>query len=152
DPDLRGMGTTLVCMLLHPEGVVLAHVGDSRAYRLQNGVLEQMTSDDTLAHQLIDQGHLDPEDEAFFAYKNVITKAIGNGEQLKPHVALIEPHDGDIFLLCTDGLTDMLSHGQIEMILNSGHSPDELAADLVATAKSLGGHDNVTALVVHLRK
>lgn len=144
------MGTTLVTLCVHPDEVILGHVGDSRIYRLRDGELKQMTKDNTLATQMIDQGFLEKEDTAYYSYKNVITKAIGNGSELSPTVNSDLGQEGDIFLLCSDGLTDMLTREEIQRVLAGDRSIEELAKELVDHAKQNGGFDNITVLLVKL--
>lgn len=147
--DLNGMGTTLCCLFFHPEGVLYAHVGDSRIYRLRNGILDQLTKDHSLMQDLIDQGELSEEHVEFFQYKNVITKAIGTHFYVSASANITNLRPGDIFLMCSDGLTDLVAKGEINQILLQ-YPEKEAAKALVDLAKSRGGHDNITVMVIHV--
>lgn len=149
--DLRGMGTTLCCVFFHPDALVYGHVGDSRIYRLRQNKLEQLTHDHSLVRELIDMGQLSEEQAGDFLYKNIITKAIGTEPEIEPTVKAEPIQMGDTILMCTDGLTDLLSMQEIENIIN--RSDDTNAAkNLVAAAKRKGGFDNVTAVVVNIQE
>ena len=146
--SLRGMGTTLCLVLLHDEGAVLAHVGDSRIYRLRKGGLEQMTKDHSLFRELVDMGHLSEQLAPDFAYKNIITKAIGTEPKVEPTVFSVDIEVGDYYLLCTDGLSDLLSVKDIETILQKDKSVDQMARALIMAANERGGHDNITVVLI----
>lgn len=150
--DLKGMGTTLCTLYFHDEGVIYGHVGDSRIYRLREGRLEQLTKDHSLLCEMMDTGQIEEQQATEFLYKNIITKAIGTEPNVDPSVAITDFALGDIFMMCTDGLSDLLSRKEIEHILN--HTPTmQLAAEaLVNTAKQKGGHDNVTVVMMHVIK
>jgi serine/threonine protein phosphatase PrpC len=146
-PELRGMVTTLCCIYLHPEGLIYGHVGDSRIYRLRKEKLELLTQDHSLLRELIDQGQLTEEQAGDFLYKNIITRAIGTEPYVEPSVAHSSLEPGDKIILCTDGLTDLLSFDEIqETILKN---PDEdVVKLLVKKAKQKGGNDNITVILV----
>jgi protein phosphatase len=144
---LKGMGTTLCCIYLHPDGLVYAHVGDSRIYRLRGQLLEQLTHDHSLLQELIDLGELSKQQAEEFHYKNVITKAIGTQFFVDPVVKSSNLLAGDTFLMCSDGLTDLVSKDEIQKILLQ-YSDEEAAAQLVSLAKSRGGYDNITVLII----
>jgi len=149
--ELKGMGTTLCCLFFHPEGVIIGHVGDSRVYRLRNNQLEQMTRDHSLLSELIELGQLNEEQAKEFAYKNIITKAIGTERYVEPTVTTDRVQAHDMFLMCTDGLTDLLSKQDIYQIVST-HQAIEIPKKLVKAAKQKGGHDNITAVVVEVEE
>ncbi|MBA3722018.1 MAG: Stp1/IreP family PP2C-type Ser/Thr phosphatase [Parachlamydiaceae bacterium] len=147
---LHGMGTTLCCIYLHKDGLVYGHVGDSRIYRLRNHTLKQLTHDHSLVRELIELGQIKEEQAGEFLYKNIITKAIGTEPEVKPSVKIDELLVGDVILMCTDGLTDLLNFQEIQMILQQ--KPDkEMASSLVKFAKMKGGFDNITVVVVKIQ-
>lgn len=149
---LRGMGTTLCCLWIGPESVVIAHVGDSRIYRLSGKKLVQLTKDHSLLRELLDMGQLSEEQASEFSYKNIITKAIGTEVSVEPSVETLSLHAGDLFLLCSDGLTDHVSIEEIEKILNRNRSIQQASNELIAIANSKGGHDNITVVLVKVPK
>lgn len=149
--ELRGMGTTLCCLLFHPEGLVFAHVGDSRIYRLRGGVLEQLTKDHSLVRSLVDQGQLNSSQAADFLYKNIITKAIGTESKVDPSVKSCAVQSHDIFLMCSDGLSDLLSLQQIQDILVKSSSKTSAAKALIDKANAEGGRDNITVVIVKIK-
>jgi serine/threonine protein phosphatase PrpC len=152
DPELRGMGTTLCCLLFHPKGVIYAHVGDSRIYRLRGKKLFQMTKDDSLLRELMDQGQLNAQQAADFAYKNIITKAIGTEPHVQPSARLADIMDQDIYLMCTDGLSDPLSKPEMEEIMNVKRPLKETAQTLIDAAKEKGGNDNITVVLIKVQE
>lgn len=148
EEEWRGMGTTLCCVHLQPEGLVYAHVGDSRIYRFRDGVLQQLTDDHSLLREMIRLGQVEDQPRADFAYKNIITKAIGTEPIVEPSVNITDLIDKDIILMCTDGLSDLLNLEQIEVTLKTTSGLRRTAEALVAQAKALGGSDNVTVVLV----
>ena len=146
--ELKGMGTTLCAVLLHDDGAILAHVGDSRIYRLRDGSLEQMTKDHSLFRKLVDLGQLSEQFAPDFAYKNIITKAIGTESKVEPTVFSTDIQIGDYYLLCTDGLSDLLSLKEIETLMRQDISVDQMAECLIIAANDRGGHDNVTVVLI----
>jgi serine/threonine protein phosphatase PrpC len=150
DETLKGMGTTLCLLYFLDNKIIYAHVGDSRIYRLRNGVLEQITNDHSLLRELIELGQIREEDSEHFAYKNIITKAIGTERTVEPtvHFAALEPND--LFLMCSDGLSDPVSMKEIENILNKNNDIQRAAKSLISTAKKKGGHDNISVLIAQV--
>lgn len=148
DPYLKGMGTTLLCLHLTGTFAVLAHIGDSRIYRFRKGKLKTMTKDHSLLAELIDMGQIKPEEIENFMYKNILTRAVGTEPTVEPTVA-IEPLElNDTYLLCSDGLTDHLDDAEIEAIFQESPDLETVAVKCVNIAKSRGGHDNITLLLV----
>jgi serine/threonine protein phosphatase PrpC len=151
NPNLRGMGTTLCCLFFHPEGLIYGHVGDSRIYRFSHGQLKQLTRDHSLLRELIELGQLSEQQAEDFLYKNIITKAIGTEPNVEPAIAHIAVEAGDIFLMCTDGLSDLVCFEEIQEVLQHSSSIAEAASLLVKKAKQKGGYDNITVILVKVK-
>jgi serine/threonine protein phosphatase PrpC len=149
--ELRGMGTTLCCILLRSEGLIYAHVGDSRIYRFRKGKLEQLTQDHSLLRELIDLGQLSEQQAEDFLYKNIITRAIGTEPYVEPEVSHTSLEQGDMILMCSDGLSDLVSFGEIQSILDQ-NPEEEITNLLVQKAKQKGGHDNITVILVKVQE
>ncbi|MFO0693302.1 MAG: Stp1/IreP family PP2C-type Ser/Thr phosphatase [Polyangiales bacterium] len=147
DAKLRGMGTTVVGILVIDEGVLIAHVGDSRVYRMRNGKLEQLTEDHSLLNDYIKMKRLTPEEIANFPHKNVIVRALGMKETVKVDTQLDRPQPGDIYLLCSDGLCGPASDAEMEEILRGHPDLKTAATKLVEKANSNGGPDNITVVL-----
>lgn len=147
DPALFGMGTTLTALLLHGTAAHLAHIGDSRAYLLRDGVLEQISEDHGMIAEQVRAGIVTPEQARRSPYRHIITRALGIDREVTIDYKAIEIRQQDIFLLCTDGLTEMIEDIEIERIL-ARNSPPEAAARLVAAANDHGGVDNITVVVL----
>jgi serine/threonine protein phosphatase PrpC len=152
EPQFSGMGTTIVAAIFHQDKLSVAHVGDSRAYRLRRGELTLITRDHSMLQEQIDAGLIDPEWARFSANRNMITRAVGvdSAVQVEVHDHLTQADD--IYLLCSDGLSDMLSTQEIHDILNRTISDLELTCEaLVARANKNGGRDNTSVILVHVR-
>ncbi|HZW21320.1 Stp1/IreP family PP2C-type Ser/Thr phosphatase [Noviherbaspirillum sp.] len=147
EPAYHGMGTTLVAAVFHGDEVTVAHVGDSRAYRLREGELRQITRDHSLLQEQIDAGLITPELARFSSSKNLVTRAVGVAGDLDVEVHGHRVQAGDIYLLCSDGLTDMLSDTEVlEVMLREG-SLDDMCRSLVQRANSNGGLDNISVVL-----
>ncbi len=145
DEGLGGMGTTLCCLIWIKEAVIYAHVGDSRIYRFRNQKLELLTQDHSLFSKWMKVGK---ETTTPFPYKNVITRAIGTAPRANPEVAICRYQHGDLYFLCSDGLSDVLSTDEIEKILIGSTKIDEACKKLIETAKLKGSSDNITILMI----
>lgn len=145
---LSGMGTTLCCLIWTEEAIVYAHVGDSRIYRLRGEKLELLTQDHSLLAKWLATGKLAEECETPFPYKNVITRAVGTSSKVEPEVAVTTPEPGDLYLLCTDGLSDVLLNEEIEAMLNRSPTLESAAHQLIRRAKIKGSSDNMTLLLI----
>ena len=146
--NLRGMGTTLVALLAEDQRGWLINVGDSRGYRMRNSHLEQITLDHSLVEEQVRMGRMDPVEAQRSPFKNVITRALGTQSSVTPDIFELENEPGDLFMLCSDGLTRELSDPFIESVLKLDLPLPELCARLVAAANDSGGHDNITCLLV----
>jgi protein phosphatase len=150
EPEKRGMGTTLSVLALTQKNGrgVIVHVGDSRVYRLRAGRMEQLTRDHTWVQERIDAGVLTPEQAKSHPYSSILTRVLGTEERILPDVLALDIEPDDIFLLCSDGLTGMVSDAHIERILQQPEPLQKCAEQLVAAAKAGGGLDNVTLVLV----
>lgn len=144
-PEQDGMGTTLTALMFNGTELGLIHVGDSRGYRLRDGELTQITVDDTFVQSLVEQGKLDAEDVSSHPQKSLILKAY-TGRPVEPHLELIDASAGDRYLICSDGLSDPVTHSTIETALGEG-TPAEAAQRLIELALRSGGPDNITVVV-----
>jgi serine/threonine protein phosphatase PrpC len=151
-PSRYGMGTTLTALILKQDEGILAHVGDSRCYRLREGVFEQLSRDHTLVARLVEQGIIPPEQARYHPQRNVIRQAVGvadPAEPLEPDIETFALQEGDLYLICSDGLTDMVDDAEIEAILRD-EPPTRAAWRLVDRALANGGRDNVTVVLVRV--
>lgn len=144
----QGMGTTVVVLLFYDNRYTIAHVGDSRLYRLRDDLLEQITRDHSLMQELIDRGFYTPEQARKSLNKNLVTRAIGVDENVQIDVQEDIALVGDIYLLCSDGITDMIEDSLIHEILReNSENLEAAAAELVRQANAHGGKDNISALL-----
>jgi PPM family protein phosphatase len=148
DPERQGMGTTLTALLLARSGtcLALAHVGDSRAYLLRGGVLKQVTRDDTFVQMLLDQGLISPEEAAHHPRRAVVTQAL-QGSEVSPSYATMVPRAGDRWLLCSDGLSNVVSADAMAETLGSQPDRDACVRRLIELALQGGGPDNISVVV-----
>ncbi len=148
EPSYRGMGTTLTAALLEGRRLHVAHVGDSRAYLLRNGSLSQLTDDHTLVQHLIDEGQLTHEEAATHPQRSVVTRAIGVSPEVDVDAMTLELLPDDQVLLCSDGLTGVVSDADITGVLESDAGLDEALQTLIRMANDAGGPDNITAVLI----
>jgi len=146
-PGLSGMGTTLTAMLRDGNRIGLLHVGDSRAYLLRDGALERITRDHTLVQSLIDAGRLTEAEAQTHPQRNVITRSLDGVHPVEPDLSVREIRAGDRYLICSDGLSGVVSHETLAHTLQESSDPDQAADALVALALRGGGPDNVTCVV-----
>jgi protein phosphatase len=146
--SLMGMGTTVAALLMGDGTVAVAHVGDSRIYRLREGELELLTRDHTWVNEQVMAGFLSEEQARVHPLKNVVTRALGGEGDFEVDLAEIAIQEGDVYLLCSDGLTTMLRDNEIAARLKEGGSPAELCRRLIRDAQGRGGYDDVTVVVV----
>ena len=150
DESRRGMGTTLTLAKVHGDEVSLAHVGDSRAYRLRDGQLEQLTRDHSLVAELERSGQITPEAAEHHPQRSIITRALGPEPDVEVDTYTLAGREGDVFLICSDGLTSMISDDEVGSILRSAGSLDGAADELVRAANQSGGKDNITVILFRL--
>ena len=144
-PDLAGMGTTLTALHINNEAVELLHVGDTRCYAFAGGKLNQLSHDHTVMQELIDQGRITPDEAVNHPQRSLLTHALMGDSGIEPVIQLYPIKIGDQFLLCSDGLTSVLSDFEIGKILKK-YSGQELVENLVAETKAIGAPDNVTVI------
>ena len=151
EPQFSGMGTTLVIAVLENDELTIAHVGDSRGYRFRHDVLTQITRDHSLLQEQLDAGLISPEQAAFAQHKNLITRAVGVDFAVQAEVRSFDVAAGDTYILCSDGLTDMLSDSEIASILTESVSTlAEISERLVGAANDHGGRDNISVILIRL--
>ena len=148
DRDVSGMGTTLTAALIEGGAVRLAHVGDSRAYLFRGGKLQLLTEDHTLVHRMVVEGEITETEAENHPHRSVLTRALGVEGDVRVDETNVAVQEGDRLLLCTDGLTGMLSEDQIESILQNVRDPQEAVDRLVREANRAGGIDNITAVII----
>ena len=144
------MGTTCTAAILENDRLVIAQVGDSRAYLLQSGRLTQITRDHSLMANMIDAGQITPEEARVHPNRSVITRALGNDPETVPDLYQINVKDGDRLLICSDGLTSMIEDDEIQAVMNRVSDPQACADLLVDGAIAAGGLDNITVIVVNI--
>lgn len=151
-PEYHGMGTTLVGMLLDPSNsaTAIGHVGDSRAYLLREGKLEKLTHDHSWVEEQLQRGIITAEEAKNHRWKNVITRALGNKLDVEVEVKSYPVQDGDVFLLCTDGLSGMVEQDVLEHVMLSQPDLEECAQSLIRAANDAGGNDNISLILVRV--
>jgi len=149
---LRGMGTTLVSVYFHEDMCVIGHVGDSRVYRLRNGVLEQLTEDHSHVSDDSDKETLSSWRRGDFGPKKMITRAIGTEVLLEPTFFVAHVLPNDLYLLCSDGLTDLVDNNEIGQLLKARLTVEEKVRSLISSAKRKGGHDNITCVCIEVHE
>jgi len=144
--ECSGMGTTVVALTPRGKWLYLAHVGDSRAYLFRNHQLKALTSDHSWVNEQIKRGLITPEIAKNHPYRNVITQALGSGQDIDIDVAQLKHEPGDLVIMCSDGLNSMVSNEEIECLVERSHSRslEEIVATLIDAAKEQGGDDNIT--------
>ncbi|MBK6656820.1 MAG: Stp1/IreP family PP2C-type Ser/Thr phosphatase [Proteobacteria bacterium] len=148
-PQCQGMGTTVVVVFYHGDKVSIAHVGDSRVYRLRGNEFKQITRDHSLIQELIDRGFFTPEEAAENTPKNLVTRALGIEQSVEVDVQGQDRQAGEIYLLCSDGLNDMVDDEEIHLTLSKySANLGEAATELVRLANENGGKDNVSVVLV----
>ena len=150
EPDLNGMGTTLVMCVASVDRVVCANVGDSRMYHITDDGIKQITKDHSMVQDLIDNGQITPQEAIDHPNKNIITRAVGSDKTVKADFFTFSPKKGDKLVLCSDGLTNMVSDYDIYYIVKNTPSPDKACEILVNTANNAGGKDNISVVIIRL--
>jgi protein phosphatase len=150
DAEVAGMGTTITVALVGDVGVTFGHVGDSRAYALRDGELEQLTDDHSLVAELVRAGKLSAEEAEHHPQRSVITRALGTDPDVDVDAFTVEARPGDVFMICSDGLTDMVGDEEIVQILERRDSLDDAARALVSRANDAGGQDNITVIAFEI--
>lgn len=146
-PEVNGMGTTLTAAVINENTITAAHVGDSRLYLIRNGKMTQLTEDHSYIGELVKNGSLTREEAEHHPGKNIITRAIGSSPDLEVDILSREIEKNDIFLLCTDGLTNMLEEAEIYDVI-ARREPETACSELIEAARAKGGEDNITVIVI----
>lgn len=147
DAHFAGMGTTLVVAAFQPHHVVVGHIGDSRAYRMRQRQLTRLTRDHSLLQEQLDAGLITPSQAASSSQRNLVTRALGIDEDVQVEINEFSIALDDLYLLCSDGLSDMLDDSQIASILASDKALDHKGRELIVAANAQGGRDNITVLL-----
>jgi protein phosphatase len=150
DAALQGMGTTVAGFLVQDDLAAVAHVGDSRIYRLRGGQMELLTQDHTWVNEQVVAGFLSEEQARVHPLKNVVTRALGGDSEVQVDLREVQLEPGDLYLLCSDGLTSMLPDSRIQELLESGRGLEEICRRLVEEANHRGGVDNVTVVLLRV--
>jgi PPM family protein phosphatase len=151
EPRYSGMGTTLVAAVFQSGSVTVAHVGDSRAYRLRDAVLTQITRDHSLLQEQIDAGLISPEWAPYAQHRNLVTRAVGIAAEMEVEIHDHAVEGGDLYLLCSDGLSDMLLDDELTaLLLRPAASLDALCERLVEAANANGGQDNISVALIRV--
>ena len=146
--ELAGMGTTVVALLADSEGIALAHVGDSRAYLVRDGCIRQLTQDHSMVGELVRRHEIDAHDALEHPHRHVLTRALGVRHSVEPDLAELTPARGDVFVLCSDGLTGHVLDEEIAKEVGSTSDLEAVCGRLVDLANSRGGDDNITVVCV----
>ncbi|WP_375761056.1 Stp1/IreP family PP2C-type Ser/Thr phosphatase [Corallococcus exercitus] len=147
DTKYKGMGTTIVSVHFAESAVYVGHVGDSRVYFFRGGMLQQVTEDHSLLNDYLKAKKLTPEEIENFPHKNVIVRALGMKEQVQVDVTRVDPLENDVFLLCSDGLSGMITDAQMQDILSRTPELEKACGQLIDLANAAGGNDNVTCVL-----
>jgi len=150
DQQRAGMGTTLTAVMVGETDVSVGHVGDSRLYLLRDGSLERLTRDHSLVEEFVRQGRLTPEQAERHPQRSVITRALGPESDVEVDTFTVPARDGDIYVLCSDGLSGMVRDGEMAAIIGSGRPLEQVARELVDAANENGGRDNITVILFRL--
>ena len=153
NPQFQGMGTTIVVAMIENDHIHTAHVGDSRLYRLRDMELEQMTEDHSLVHELVKKGFYTPEEAEKADNKNIITRALGTTAAVRVDIHQDIIYEDDLYLLCSDGVSDMISDDEIQQILMMDHNNlQDCVSSIITAANNGGGRDNITAILIRVGK
>lgn len=152
DVKYKGMGTTIVSVHFTQDSAYVGHVGDSRVYFFRQGVLKQVTEDHSLLNDYLKAKKLTPEEIENFPHKNVIVRALGMKDTVQVDVTKVEAQQGDVFLLCSDGLSGMVTDPQMQDVLSRTAELDKACAQLIDLANAAGGNDNVTCVLARFHE
>jgi protein phosphatase len=151
NPECAGMGTTLVVCLFYDNFMTVGHIGDSRLYRLRGDAMEQVTRDHSLLQEQLDSGLITPEEAKLSQNKNLVTRALGIDPTVEPEIHVYETQPDDIYLLCSDGLSDMVEDEEIRLtLITLRTNPSLTVQQLVQAANDNGGRDNISAMLTRV--
>ncbi len=148
--QFHGMGTTVVVLLVTPELIIAANVGDSRIYLIRDGELERLSKDHSIVAEQVEMGMMTEEEAEISPMKHILTRNLGSSEKVEPDIFEIEPSNNDCFILCSDGLTDLVNDGEILEIAGNEGEPDNLCRKFIDKVLKRGAHDNTTIITVFL--
>ena len=151
-PQYTGMGTTLVVCVFQGDRLMLGHVGDSRCYRLRGGQFQQITKDHSLLQEQIDAGWITPEQALTAPNKNLVTRALGVEDTVMVEINEHRVESGDVYVMCSDGLSDMINDEAIAQIMLTASALDEKAKELINAANAAGGRDNISVVLAQVRQ
>jgi PPM family protein phosphatase len=152
-PHCEGMGTTIVASMFYDNKVAIGHIGDSRVYRFRDSKIKQVTKDHSFVQELIDKGLYTKDEARASTKKNVVTRALGVAPSVAPEVHEYKARVGDVLLMCSDGLTDLVEDVNIEKILHSSNGNLGMAAsNLIELANASGGKDNISVILIKIKK
>ncbi|WP_257350142.1 Stp1/IreP family PP2C-type Ser/Thr phosphatase [Pseudalkalibacillus decolorationis] len=152
NPDCQGMGTTVVAVRANEQKVVLAHVGDSRCYRISSDLIEQITDDHTLVNELVKSGQITSEEAEYHPRKHVIMRAIGTELTVDIDLLTLDWNIGDYLLICSDGLSNKVSPNSMLNVIRGSKSLKEKSDELITLANEAGGEDNITTVILHNKR
>ncbi len=150
DPRLSGMGTTVISLVVRDNLAFFAHVGDSRAYLVRGPLIQQISEDHTLVNEQIKAGMITPEEAKHSRYKNIITRSVGFEEEVQVDVMGVVAEPGDVFLLCSDGLANMVEDRELHEVVQATGNFADIPKRLIDLANERGGDDNITVIVVQM--
>jgi protein phosphatase len=150
DKKYHGMGTTVAVLAITPELITSANVGDSRIYMVKNGQIERLSKDHTVVAEQVEMGILSDEDAENSSMKHVLTRNLGSSDNVDAEISELTPANNELFILCTDGVTDLISDDEILQMAVREDNPEILCGNFVEKALNRGGHDNTTVVSVHL--
>ncbi|MBL0172954.1 MAG: Stp1/IreP family PP2C-type Ser/Thr phosphatase [Gemmatimonadaceae bacterium] len=150
EADKQGMGTTASCVLMGGGRWIIGHIGDSRVYLVRDGVFRQVTKDHSYVQEQVDAGFLTPEQARYHPYSNVITRCVGANAAVEADVLQGELQNGDLYLICSDGLTGMVEDPQLKKIFETRATPGRMVDAMITEANRRGGLDNITAIVIQV--
>jgi protein phosphatase len=150
DPQCKGMGTTIVAAVFLDDKIIIGHVGDSRVYRVRDGEIEQITEDHSLINDYIKMKRMTQEEAAAWPHKNVIVRALGMKETVQVDIHMESPHVGDCYILCSDGLSGMVTDDRLREVISGEHDLDRAADRLIELANAHGGIDNITVVLARI--
>lgn len=152
NPEYRGMGTTMVLCTIINDRVIVANVGDSRCYHINSYNIKQITKDHSIAEELVNENAISRDSEKYKEFKNQLSRAFGAGKKIEPDIFDFELMQGDYILLCTDGLSNMVSNERIYEIVNSENTIESKVDELIKEANQNGGKDNIAIILIYVDK
>ncbi len=150
--EYKGMGTTIVVLSIMPSTIISANVGDSKLYLIRGNSMEPLSKEHNMVGEQLERGLISEKEARISPLRHILTRNLGSSDTVEADVFEIEHINNDRFLLCTDGLTDLVSDGKILHIIKNGHDPEDMCQKLISEANKRGGNDNITVAVIWLNK